>query len=394
MNNIVYTIRLKIRDEKFRELSEVILVSFILLTILFLRTDKLLFSNPNFYLPWDHHKYIEMARDPFTFHIAPYCWRILVPTIAYLIPTGVQNSFLLITSISIFLTSIIIYYILKEYKFTKYYAFLGLFLYYGLGWATKYFLYDFWLVDPITILFITLIIYSCIRNNYVAFIILLSIGVLAKETVFFAAPLFYSLNVKKLFEPKLFIRFFVAVVPAILVFTLIRILIPNYNNNIEYLASLPNSLKIVYNGTSDYNFNIYFHPLPFIIKNLIGAFGLIILILPFFNLKVNLRLFYRYSPFILLVFLQFFSPINLPRLFIVGFPIFIILALNGAKKLIEYKVPFIQLFILVLLLYLGNLMNPELPNLSVRYQAVLIALFIIISVSIRSIRKYENRLFR
>ncbi len=151
-------------NDKSKELLYVSILSSILLTILILRTEKLLYSNLMFNQPWDHHKYIEMAKHPFNFHIAPYCWRIFVPLIAYILPFDLEINFLIITYASIWITSLLIYYLLKECNFDKKFALTGLIIYFSLGWATKFYIQDFWLVDSTAFLFIVIIIYFLLKK--------------------------------------------------------------------------------------------------------------------------------------------------------------------------------------------------------------------------------------
>ncbi|MHB8853949.1 MAG: hypothetical protein ACYC6P_11420 [Ignavibacteriaceae bacterium] len=384
-------------NDKEKEFLFVLILSLIFLTLLFFRTEKIVYSNPTFNQPWDHHKYIEMAKHPFGFHIAPYCWRIIVPLIAYILPFTLETNFLIITFISILITSILIYYLLKELNFNKNLALTGLMIFFSLGWATKYFIQDFWLVDSTAFLFIVIIIYFLLKRNDLAFSIFLLLGILVKETIFFTAPLYYSLNAKKFIDFKLLAKFTLLVLPAILISIFIRSIIPYLNYDHAYLTSLPDKLKIVFDNKSNYDLSIYFNfrqSIFGIIKNIFGTFGIILLLFPLFTIGKNFPLLIRFSPFLLAGFLQLLSPINVPRLLIICSPVLIIMALNGIKKLIEEKNYSFYFFIIIaLLFYLSNLVNPSIPNLQFRYQLMIILSSFVIISSIRIIkRKHENRI--
>ena len=48
---------------------------------------------------WDRHYYLQAARDgPWDFHIAPYCWRVLVPLVAWASPLPLQWTFFAIAA--------------------------------------------------------------------------------------------------------------------------------------------------------------------------------------------------------------------------------------------------------------------------------------------------------
>jgi hypothetical protein len=394
-----YTDFLKVRGNKIKELVLILFVSVIFLAVLSLTTTKLDYSNPFFAANWDHHKYIEMAKHPFTFHIAPYCWRIFVPLVSFLLPFDLEINFLVITCLCLLFTSVLIYYLLKEFNFEGKFAFLGILIYFTLGWATKYFIYDFWLVDPMTILLAVAILYTIVKELDYAFSFLLVIGVLTKETILFVAPLFYSMKVKQFWDSKLFLRFLTFVFPAICVFIFIRIIISAYNNNPSYLATLPEQLKVVYNNQSDYNLSIYFNidqSWYFMLENIGGTLGIILLLFPFFNWKKNVYLFKKFSPFILLCFIQILSPINVPRLLIICFPVFIIMAVFGIKKFIQNKnYKYYSFVTLLIVFFILNISNSHLPSLQFRYEILIMFLYFLSFSIIKIVRtKNENSFLR
>src|SRR5205814_1942706 len=91
-----------------RRLAAVAGVSVLCTALLWLRTDHLTPAGPYFGLPWDHHMYIYMAsHGPLSFHVAPYAWRILGPSLVWAIPFGVQAGFQVVTLASIALTAVL-----------------------------------------------------------------------------------------------------------------------------------------------------------------------------------------------------------------------------------------------------------------------------------------------
>lgn len=381
-----------------KKLLIVISLSFLLLLLIYLRTDKIIYSHPFFVEPWDHHKYIEMARHPFTFHIAPFCWRILVPLIAFILPFELQTNFMLITFFSIWFTAIVIYYLLKQLKFDYKLSFLGVIIYFSLGWVIKYVLFDFWLVDALSFLFIVLIIYSIVIKNDFLFILFSMLGILTKETILFAIPLYYSINAKHLWDKQIFKKFIILSLPSIIIFFLIRFLIKIENHNISYLNTLPDQLRFVFNNNSDYTFkNLNFNIFTIqIIKDIAGTFGILLLVFPFLNIKENIHLALRYLPFILLSFLQLLNPNNIPRLLIICFPVFLIMSIKGIQKyFISNKTSQIYFFILVIIFYNLNLINPSLPNINFRYQFLVFSMITLVFLIYNYLSiKNENSIIR
>lgn len=72
------------------------------------------------------------------------------------------------------------------------------------------------------------------------------IGLLTKESVLFVITLYYSINSKKIWNIQLFFKTLILSLPEIVVFVIIRILMPQMNDNPEYLSNLNEILTVVY----------------------------------------------------------------------------------------------------------------------------------------------------
>ena len=321
-------------------------IALLITTILLLRTDIITYKHPNFLCHWDLHKYIYMAtQNPFDFHIAPFCWRVVNPLLAKMLPFDFQWNFLIITFISIWMTGVAIYYLVKKFNFSKEFAFTGMFMYFSLGWVTKYVLRDFWLPDAISFLFITLAIYCAASKKDIWFIVLLTIGVAVKESVIFVAPLYYTLNAQKFADVKLLKRTTILIIPSIVVLVTLRIAIPQMNNNLNYLTTIPEALQGGWGPTDSYNYwkllkilgirrlsELSFSTL---LSYSIVPFGFMIMLLPFFSVKKNIPLFLKFIPFLLLVCFPLLFAFDAERYIVVGFPAMILLALNGVDAIVK-----------------------------------------------------------
>src|SRR3990172_6901681 len=132
-------------------------IALLITTILLLRTDIITYKHPNFLCHWDLHKYIYMAtQNPFDFHIAPFCWRVVNSLLAKMLPFDFQCNFFI---------------------------------------------------------------------------------------VIFVAPLYYTLNAQKFADVKLLKRTTILIIPSIVVLVTLRIAIPQMNNNLNYLTTIPEALQ-------------------------------------------------------------------------------------------------------------------------------------------------------
>ena len=73
-------------------------IGLIALVVEFRTTVTALFGDPG----WDRHLYLEMARrDVLDFRVAPYCWRVLGPFLAKVLPGDLQAGFAGVTVVSL-----------------------------------------------------------------------------------------------------------------------------------------------------------------------------------------------------------------------------------------------------------------------------------------------------
>ena len=329
-------------------------ISIVILIIMTLNTDRMDYDHRDFNKYWDHHSYIAMASSPIlTFHIASYSWRILNPFLAKVLPFGLDSNFLLLSIVGLWLASIILFLLFLFLGFSRILSLSGMLLFLSTGWATKFNLYDYWLTDPLLFVFLIAAILSLYKKNYALFTVLLTCGVLVKEAVIFLAPLYFTFNRNEYSWFDLFVKNIIIVLPAIIVLILIRVLIPDFSANQDYLSTLPNTLRhypaydlknlFAENGIQRIN-NFNFTTL----KDLtIGTYGLTILVFPLFSFKKNIKVLIRFWPFIALTYFSLFFITDTERILVILLPVLIIMTLNGVviilKKLNEEE----KLFIIV-----------------------------------------------
>jgi hypothetical protein len=334
-----------LREGGWREFVAVALLSTVLFGLVFSFTRRLDADAPEFSLPWNHHKYIYMAEGHvFDFHIAPFCWRLLTPLLVHLLPLPTRVGFLVICFFSLVGTATLVYYIAKQMAWPEPYPLLALLLLFIPTFVCRQLAFNYWNVDPLQFFLVTLAIWAVASRRTLLFVVALTLGVATKESAIFAAPLFYSLNADRIIDVPWLRRTILAVAPAVAVLLAIRLLIPAWNNDPQYVAMLGENLSHVVGGKRIYGFSDSFREIGLVwlrhfslldIRLLTTfTFG-ILFILPLFALRANAKLCLRFAPFILLVYAQMLLASDGPRLLALAFLPFTLMSLNGLRLIAE-----------------------------------------------------------
>ncbi|NUN10352.1 MAG: hypothetical protein HUU54_14355 [Ignavibacteriaceae bacterium] len=359
-------------------------LSALALTMLVINTGKMDYSHPDFSQNWDHHNYISMAQNSVgEYNIAPFCWRILNPLLAGLLPFEQSTSFLIMSIASLWLASLLMYLIILKLGFSEIFSIAGILFFLSLSWITKYNIYNFWLTDPLSYFFILAVILSILIGNDTSFAIFLTLGVLAKESVLFFALLYFTLNNDGVLSGKLWLRGTLLILPAIALLIFLRVSIPALNNDPEYVAKVsPFINPVPVYGLMTFLKEIGFPRIAnFSLQELpsysYGVFGLTLSFFSVVNLRENFGIFLKYFPVVTLVYLSLLFVVNTERAVVIFFPLMIIMALRGMKylsvRLQVTETPFLVLpSVLLLYLILKNYYTP----LSPLYEAVLLIVFL------------------
>ena len=361
----------------------------VLLAALRARTIPLTPAHPDFNNPWDHHKYIWMAlHDPFGFGVAPFCWRIGTPILAHLLPFTPETSFSVISFLSLWLAGIAFYAIARRLSFPYWAALSGALLYYTQGWFVRADLYNIWKPDPAAVCVSLFAVLCILRRNNWAYALMLAVGVLFKESVLFVAPLYYSLNTDRPWNPRLALRTVELAIPAMLVLVTLRALIPMRNDDPAYIVQLPELLSQVQLGTSAYGAAWSWHniglprlralSLQDIFSATVGVFGLVAVVLPLLSFRRSLSLLVRWFPFLFFVGLQVFFATNAQRLLATGFPVVLLASLGGAEAVIRrFRVHWASFAAFCLALVGVSLLRTWIVVVPVPYQALLLASYLL-----------------
>jgi uncharacterized membrane protein len=289
--------------------------------------------------------YIFMAQHgPFGLHVAPYGWRVLAPAVVWASPFGVQTGFEVLTFLTLWITGVVIWLICVRLGFHATLAMGGMLLYFSLGYATKWLVFDFWLSDQLAILAVAVAVLLALEGRTVAFAVCMAIGVMAKESVIFVAPLMYTLQVRRRWDPGLAIRTVGATAPAAAVLVALHLGIAERN-----AATYPPQIEAVIraSGIQQYSYGSVlhdivlrrYHSLGRTLVGAVGAFGLLVPVLTFLGLRsARARSFaLRILPFLILDYVQLLFAYNTERLLVLAAPAVIPLAVWGLAELVEWR---------------------------------------------------------
>jgi len=327
-----------------REFLLVTAAALVVVTALASRTVPLTERASEFSQPWDHHKYLWMAtHDPFGFHVAPFCWRVATPLIVKALPFAATTAFALATFVALWFTGVAVYFLARKSAFSRATALSGMLLFFFFGWAVRANLYNIYKPDPLAFLAMTVAMILIVDRRDLWLAALLAVGVMAKESVLFVVPLYYTLHAKKPVDGRLAARTLLVALPAVAVLVALRALIPMRNDDAAYLERLPEVLQVVQLGTSRYELGWLWREIGLarlresftasLYDGTIGTWGVVALTLPLFALRRTLPLFARFLPFLALVYAQTLFATNVGRLVIAGFPAVVLMSLHGADAI-------------------------------------------------------------
>lgn len=317
--------------------------SFLITLALWIRTAHLTPTDPWWSFPADHHIYLFMATHPIGgFNVAPWCWRVLGPLIAGQFGNP-STGFQVVTFTSLWLTGAAVFALVKRSGHPLHLAATGMLLFFSFAFAVKFNMWDFWLGDPLAFLFLALGVLCIVAEWDGLFAVCVAVGVIAKESVVFVVPLFYGLRATQLWDRRTAKRALLVGVPSIAVLVFVRLAIPAWNSHPAYIASLPPPIR--WNAHNLPTYSPWFilrqtlarraaQPASWFVRT-VSAFGLPALVLAACGGRRNLRLLSRAAPFLLLVLSQELFALNTERLLVLAFPVVILLALEGARRLEE-----------------------------------------------------------
>jgi hypothetical protein len=188
------------------------------------------------YSSWDHYKYIAMAQQPFSsnqlVHQAPFCWRILTPWLVHFLPMDFSVSFYLITFLALCFSGYVFYFCMRALKLSSIISSLGVVLFMLVYTVTSFNMWDFYLTDPIGLMFVGISFYFLIVGKDWLLALVMAVGIANKETILIMVPVFfvYLLCRRRYSLFRSVLRTLVVMTPCLIIFLVIRLLIKPFND--------------------------------------------------------------------------------------------------------------------------------------------------------------------
>lgn len=207
------------------ELYAVILIALISILINILYVNTFAASILGKY-PWgDALQYFNMSYSPFSpAASSPFVYRVLTPFLVYLIPINHLIGFKLVNYSALFFTSMLFYYYLRKLNFSRLISTAGI-LFLLFSPITIYNIYNYCLTDSLSFLFFLLAFYGILTKNKKLYFIAITIGILNRETILFAVPLFFIYSLRETGLKESIKSTVLLSLPALAVFLGIRYLI-------------------------------------------------------------------------------------------------------------------------------------------------------------------------
>ena len=327
MNPFNLAVKIKNYKPAIKEYTYVIILAVFCLTVLGITTGRLTPDTTGFWGKVEMHPhYIQNAITPLSDHFAPFAYRILVPTLVHYSGVDIYAAFFAQTMIFLFLSAIILYAILRQLKFNILYSASGMLFFMSIYFVTRFNIWDFYLCDAAAYFFILLTILLILReSNDVLIILTLCIGVLVKETVIFALPLYYFLGAKKIIDRDRALRFIIITIPVIYTFLVPRIYIETHSKQMLIDLIGPN-LEVHYMRLKTAFWDTY----------MIDSFGMFLVILPFFAVSKNKDYFLRTLIYFSFILSQLILGSDSGRMLVYLFPVLVPISVCGLESLVTY----------------------------------------------------------
>ncbi|MEO8540315.1 MAG: hypothetical protein ABI577_11285 [bacterium] len=327
---------------RWAEVAGIVLLSAVAVALIAWRIDFKTIGTAAFADPgWDRHPYREMARrDLLDFKLAPYCWRVLVPWLAKGLPGTHQTGFLSIAVFALVGTGPVVYALVRATGGSRAAA-VGLVLaFYSLGWAARFSLSDFWVPDAMSMFLTCLAMWLVVSKRWWAAGIVLVVGVLAKESVIFVAPLAFTWHMRDWRDWQSARRAILVVAPAILMLVGLRLAIQPENGNAEYIATMPPTISRFPELFGEYSYRERYSDITVndrwahrewsdLDRYLFDPFGLPLLVVAGAGVIADPRRALKLSPFFVLVYSQLLFATDTQRLLVLAFPALAILGAGG-----------------------------------------------------------------
>jgi hypothetical protein len=284
---------------------------------------------PEIYTGYDGSFYAAMTRERISDNVkttsAPYCYRLLPAWLLNFIPLPTETSFLVYNTVISAVSMYLLFFLFKNTGYSYLEAALGTF-FFAFSWVNirLHFLYPI-LVDATYYLIIILTFLSFSRRSDFLFLIALTLGALTRENFLSFIPVyyFYRRTTGRIWDAGAFRKTVTLAAGPIILFVLLRIIIPNTNPDFGYWKTVTYyaRMSFLYRTRVIYSyFNVY------------GMAIFIILLHPrtvFHFLRHNSYL----TVYLLIsIIIPLFTGWDVSRYNFFSFPVILLLALQAMKE--------------------------------------------------------------
>lgn len=183
----------------------------------------------------DMLKYITMGEEAPGLNLdvpQPFVYRIFAPWLAGILPMDLHTSFYILSSLSLILSALLLFLLLREYAIEARTAFILTFAFIFNRYFFQFTAWDFYqLTDSLSLMIILASILLSLKGKYFKVSLLLFIGVLTKEIVLVVIPFLFAELYYKKSNAKGYLQVGAAVLPSIILFILLRVLIEPQSGN-------------------------------------------------------------------------------------------------------------------------------------------------------------------
>lgn len=304
------------------------------------QVDVLDETHRNWPKPWDHQKYGYMADHPFDLRLSPFGWRILGPLLASVLPVANDVAFRIVGFSALWGTSIMVFLLGRRARFSDAASACGSLVYLGTWWSTGYLLYNPWLPDALAFLVVAVLALLAMDRKAWQFAAVLVVGVLVKEQVLLAVPLWWTLSEKpRNWRPLL--QAGALALPALVVIACVRFGLPARNSDPSHIRALgldlnaydrlPQDQKVLFEKFGrDRLEDLPAHVFDWT-RVVFGTWPLLGLV----DLRRAGMVLLRWSPFLAGVYAQTLVASNTHRLVALAFPVVALLVAGGVDRLRE-----------------------------------------------------------
>lgn len=167
------------------------------------------------------------AVNPFFLNHPPYCWRVLSPLLASLLPFSPLESLEVVHVTATLLTLLLVVAVLRELRFSTRTVIAGTLLYGTLFFGAQSAFYTPAMIDPLSHFFVWLTIFLTARKLYTTVLGVIFVGAFQREAILLLSPILYLMKAERESDYQKNLLYLAAlIVSALIPSALMQLLVP------------------------------------------------------------------------------------------------------------------------------------------------------------------------